>query len=126
MSKNQRPRVEIRYSQAFKMAIVREIEQDGLSRFEVSSKYGIKGSSTVTQWLGKYGSGKLGRMIRVERPDEKNELHTLRERMKRLESLLADATLDLAIEKAYLKLACDRAGIQDVEEFKKKQALLRV
>jgi hypothetical protein len=30
--------------------------------------------------------------------------------------------LDLAIERAYTKIACERAGIEDVGEFKKKAA----
>jgi hypothetical protein len=40
--------------------------------------------------------------------------------VRRLESALADANIDLALEKAYTKMACERAGIEDVEEFKKK------
>jgi hypothetical protein len=34
---------------------------------------------------------------------------------------LADAHVDLALERAYTKLACERAGLE-VEEFKKKAA----
>jgi hypothetical protein len=30
--------------------------------------------------------------------------------------------LDLKLDKAYLKIACRRAGIEDVEDFKKKHA----
>jgi len=56
----------------------------------------------------------------VETPQEINELKRLRERVRRLESALADANIDLALEKAYTKMACERAGIEDVEEFKKK------
>lgn len=126
MRKKQNRRPEIRYSQAFKMAIVREIEHEGILRSEVMAKYGIKGETTVKRWLGQFGSGKIGRMIRVECPEEVNELKKLRDRIKRLETALADASLDLAMEKAYLKIACERAGIRDLEEFKKKQALLRV
>ena len=102
------------------MAIVRELEQDGLLRSEVMAKYGIKGNTTLNRWLGQFGCGKIGRVIRVERPEDINELKKLRDRIKRLETALADASLDLAIEKSYLKIACRRAGISDVEEFKKK------
>ena len=87
---------------------------------EVSLKYGIRGAATIKRWLGKYGTQKIGRIIRVETPKEINELKRLRERIQRLESALADANLDLAIEKAYVKIACRRAGITDVEDFKKK------
>jgi transposase len=112
--------VSIRYSQAFKMAIVREVEQEGKLRSEVMAKYGIKGKTTVSRWLGELGSGKIGRIIRVERPEEVNETKRLRDRVKRLETALADASMDLAMEKGYLRIACERAGIVDVEEFKKK------
>jgi hypothetical protein len=37
-----------------------------------------------------------------------------------LESALADANIDAALERAYTRLACRRAGIADVAEFKKK------
>ena len=37
-----------------------------------------------------------------------------------LERALADANIDLVLERAYTKIACERAGIKDVEGFKKK------
>jgi hypothetical protein len=61
-------------------------------------------------------------MIRVQKPEEVNELKRLKERVKRLEAALADTNLDLALERQYTRLACERAGIQDVAEFKKKAA----
>jgi hypothetical protein len=58
----------------------------------------------------------------VEKPEEINELKRLKERVRRLEAALADTNLDLALERQYTRLACERAGIQDVAEFKKKAA----
>jgi transposase-like protein len=126
MRKKQNRKVVIRYSQAFKIAIVREVEQEGMLRSEVTAKYGIKGTATLNRWLGQFGSGKTGRIIRVERPEEVNQVGKQRDRIKRLERALADASIDLAMEKGYLKIACELAGIEDVEEFKKKQARVRV
>ncbi len=40
--------------------------------------------------------------------------------MRRLEGALADANIDAALERAYTRIACRRAGIADVAEFKKK------
>ena len=57
----------------------------------------------------------------MEKPEEINERKQLKERVRRLESALADANIDLALERAYTKLACERAGLE-VEEFKKKAA----
>lgn len=112
----------IRYSEAFKMEIVRELEEGGASFEQVRRKYGIGGSATVQRWVGRYGNGTRGKIIRVEKPEEINELKQLRERTRRLERALADANLDLALERQYTRLACDRAGIKDVAEFKKKAA----
>jgi hypothetical protein len=55
----------------------------------------------------------------VEKPEEINELKRLRARVRQLESALADANIDAALERSFLELACERAGLK-VEEFKKK------
>jgi transposase len=110
----------IRYSEAFKMGLVREIEQRDLPLEEVRRRFGIKGNTTVLKWVRKYGNGSRGMRIRVEKPDEISELQRLRERVRRLESALADTNIDLALERQYTRLACERAGIEDVGEFKKK------
>ena len=111
----------IRYSEAFKMALVREVEEQDLPFEEVRRKYNILGSCTVQKWVRKYGNGTRGKIIRVEKPEEISELRRLRERVRRLESALADANIDVALERAYTELACERAGV-DVAEFKKKAA----
>jgi transposase-like protein len=111
----------IRYSEAFKMAVVRELEEQDLAFEHIRRKYGILGSYTVQDWVHKYGNGSRGKRIRVEKPEEINELKRLKERVRRLESALADANIDLALERAYTELACERSGLK-VEEFKKKAA----
>jgi len=110
----------IRYSESFKMEIVREMETQGLNAHQVRRKYGIVGGGTVEHWARKYGNGLMGKVIRVERPKDVDERGKLKERVKRLESLLADTNLELALERQYTRVACERAGIEDVEEFKKK------
>jgi transposase len=110
----------IRYSEAFKMQVVREIESQEISGSQMQKKYGIGGSDTVAKWVRKYGNGLLGKVIRVETPNEINELKRLKERVKRLEALLADTNLELALERQYTRMACARAGIEDIVEFKKK------
>jgi len=103
------------------MAAVRELEEQDLPFENIRRKYGIKGSATVQKWARKYGNGSRGKMIRVERPEEINELKRLKERVRRLETALADANIEIALERAFTKLACERAGV-DAEEFKKKAA----
>lgn len=111
----------IRYSEAFKMEVVRELETELAPAEQVRRKYGI-GVGTIQEWLGKYGNGTRGRIIRVETPKEIDELKQLKERVRRLETALADANVDLVLERSYTRLACQRAGITDVAEFKKKSA----
>ena len=117
--KRRRP-VVIRYSEAFKIQVVREVEGSDLPVRHFERKYDIRGAGTVAQWVRRYGNGTCGKKILVQKPEEINELERLRDRVKRLERALVDANLDLALEKAYTELACERAGIKDVGEFKKK------
>lgn len=105
---------------AFKLEAVRVLEASECSFDEVRRKYGIKGSATLQNWVRKYGNGTRGKVIRVEKPEEVNELARMKKRVRQLESLLADASVDLALERAFLRIACERAGIKDVEKFKKK------
>jgi transposase-like protein len=110
----------IRYSEAFKMSVVREVEEGDLPFEVVRRKYGIGGRVTVLKWVRKYGNGSRGKRIRVERPEEIDELKRLRQRVRLLERSLADSNIELALERQYTRLACQRAGIEDVAGFKKK------
>lgn len=110
----------IRYSEAFKMAVVRELEEQDLPFEHVRRKYGILGNYTVQKWVHQYGNGTRGKRIRVEKPEEINEKEQLKRRVRALEQALADANIELALERQYTRLACERAGIDDVLEFKKK------
>jgi transposase-like protein len=111
----------IRYSQAFKIQAVREVESGKSCAFAVQRKYDIKGATTVMRWVRQLGSGKYGKVIRVEKPEEINETARLRTQLRQAKEALADAHMELALEKAYLAVACERMD-QSVEDFKKKQA----
>jgi transposase-like protein len=109
----------IRYSHGFKMQAVREVENGEGSAWTVTGKYNIKGTNTVMRWVRQFGSGKYGKVIRVEKPDEINEAARLRTQLRRAKEALADAHMELALEKAFLVVACERLD-QTVEGFKKK------
>lgn len=115
-------RAAVRYSEAFKLEVVREVERGVVPFEQVRRKYGILGVATVQRWVRRYGNGSRGKVMRVEKPEEIDELKRLRERVRRLEGVVADTNLDLALERQYTRLACERAGIQDVAEFKRKAA----
>ena len=111
----------IRYSEAFKMAVVRELEEQDLPFEQVRRKYGILGCFTVQAWVRKYGNGSRGKRIVVQKPEEINEVARLRAELRRVKEALADAHVDLALERAFTEVACKRIGM-DPEEFKKKAA----
>jgi transposase-like protein len=119
--------VQIRYSEAFKLQVVSELESGKhVSCFAASDAYGIKGTTTVQRWVRQYGRGHLlGKVVRVETVDEVSELKALRKRVRELESALSDAHLGKRFDDAYLQIACRAAGIEDVEDFKKKHATKR-
>jgi transposase-like protein len=107
----------IQYSEAFKLTVVREVEDHGETFEAVRRKYGIRGSSTLQKWVRRYGRGIRGKIIRVHTPKEIDELQSLRQEVKRLKLALADAHMDIALEQGYVRIACRKAGIADVEEF---------
>jgi transposase-like protein len=109
----------IRYSHAFKMQAVKEVEAGKNCAWAVQRKYGISGGDTVLRWVRQFGSGKYGKVIRVERPDEISEVARLRSQLRRAKEALADAHMELALEKAFLEVACEQLD-QTVEGFKKK------
>ena len=111
----------IRYSNAFKRQIVREVERGESCAYRVQRKYNIKGGATVMRWVRQLGSGQYGKVIRVEQADEINEAARLRSQLGRAKEALADAHMELVLEKAFLGVACEQMG-QTVEGFKKKHA----
>lgn len=111
----------VRYSEAFKLKVINELES---GKFSTSSEarelYGIKGGSTIQYWLNKYGKNHLlSKVVKVQTADEKSEIKKLKARNRDLEKALADAHLDLIIEKEYFQMLCETSNI-DSGEFKKK------
>ncbi len=118
----------MRYSESFKLQVVRELEQGRYQSVTAAGRaYGVKGRETIASWVRRFGKDQLLRkVIRVMKADEESELKALRKRVRELERALADAHLDLKLGEAYLELACEAAGVEDVEEFKKKHAMARL
>ena len=115
-------KVMIRYSEAFKLQVVRELETGRFkSTWEAGRAYGVNGATTLANWVRRYGKNHLlGKVVWVMKADEQAEVKTLRQRVRALEQALADAHLDLKLEAAYVQLACEAAGVTDVADFKKK------
>ena len=109
----------IRYSKSFKMQLVREVETGKFNAWAVQRKYDIKGANTVMRWVRQFGSGKYGKLIRVEKANEVNEAVRVRGELRRVKEALADTHVALALEQAFLAVACEELD-QSLEAFKKK------
>ena len=110
----------IRYSEAFKQQIILEFETGHLTASELRRKYGINGGSTIRNWIKKYGRfGLLPKIIRVEKPNEKDQILALKAEIKRLKQVLADEVLDRKIAESTLEVICEDHGL-NIEQVKKK------
>jgi transposase len=111
-----------RYSEAFKLTVVSELESGKLSNIgEAMRRYGITGKTTVQQWLRKYGKTQyLPRVIRVETPDERDRLRELQRENDRLKKTLAETHMKAVLYESWFEIACREFGVADVEGFKKK------
>ena len=115
-----------RYSEAFKQQVIMEIESGRYaSANEASEAYGIKGHTTVANWLRQSGRGALlQKVVRVEKPGERREIKRLQERVRKLEAALADAHMDKALTKSFFEMLCEEQEIEP-EAFKKKSVGMR-
>jgi len=118
-----RERLVRRYSTCFKRRVISELES---GRFEsilaARQHYGIGGSGTVRKWLKRYGKNHLqAKVVRVETPDEANQIRELKAKIQELERALGRTQAEKILEEQYLKFACRELG-RDVETFKKNAA----
>ena len=110
----------VRYSESFKLQVVKEYEESYLTRKELSLKYGIKGGSTISNWIKKYGSESTqNRIIRVEKPNEKDRIKELEKEVERLKKALAHQTLVAVTKESMAEVIAEDFGV-DLEEVKKK------
>jgi transposase-like protein len=114
----------LHYSEAFKRQVVNELERGKFSSISAASRaYGIRGGSTISQWIRKYGrEDLLPKKVKIQTLKERDELKEARKRIRELEAALADAHIDSSLGDSYLKIACERLGV-DVSDFKKKNAI---
>ena len=114
-------RIIVRYSMSFKQQVVRELESGRFSSIgEANEHYGITGTTTVRNWLLKYGRNHLcPKVVRVEKPDEKDQILQLKKQIKQLKEALGQTQAENVINQEFLKIACEQLG-QDLDSFKKK------
>lgn len=112
-------RVNRRYSEAFKLAILREISEGRKTVTACQRHYGCS-SAAIYKWMKKYNRLDLYKTtIRIEMPDEKQKLKELQSRIAALEKALADTHLECLKAQAERDLALDELG-KPRETFLKK------
>ena len=116
-----RQRTVMRYSMGFKQQVIEQLEAGRFSCIdEAKEHFGIRGDYTVQRWLQKYGRNHLcAKVVRVEKPDEKNRIRELKKQVRQLKEALGQTQAEKIIGEEFLKIACEQLG-QDVEKFKKK------
>lgn len=94
-----------RYSIGFKRQVVEEYEA-GASATELRRKYGIGGGSTISSWVTQYGreGSRYKRMV-IQKPEEQNRVKALEERVRMLESALAQVQLERHILESVVAVA---------------------
>lgn len=114
-------RVVIRYSAAFKQQVVSDLESGRFGSLQSAQEhYGIGGLGTVQNWLRKYGKNHLcTRVVKVEKPDEKDQVRQLKKKIRELEQALGRTQAENVLNQSFLEIACQGLG-EDVEAFKKK------
>jgi len=110
-----------RYSHAFKLQAVRDIESPDVRAAVVVRKYSHIDQGTLMRWIRQFGSVNPSRPVVAQAKPERTRLARLRSELRLARGALADAHLELALEKAYLAEACDQLD-QTVAAFKKKPA----
>lgn len=112
--------VSIRYSEAFKNQVIKEVEEGYCSFQEARKKYGIKGVATVQYWMKRMGKlDALPKIIRVEKPDEKSRVKELERQIRELKNALAETQVRCVIAENQFDIVCEDQGLNP-EEVKKK------
>jgi len=100
-----------RYSEAFKLQAVSEYES-GLSVRSLQHKYGITGNGTIERWVRKYGhAGFRHELVVIQRSEERQRERRLENRIKDLESALAQLTLEKIVLASSLEEAENLLGM---------------
>jgi transposase-like protein len=108
-----------RYSEAFKVQVIQEVESGMGTVQDLRRKYGLS-VNTIQYWIKRMGKlDLLPKIIRVEKPDEKDQIKELQRQVRELKNALADTQVRYLIAESQLEIVCEQQGL-DAEEVKKK------
>ena len=111
----------IRYSTAFKLKVVNEIESGQYTIAQAARVYDIKGADTIQAWIRKLGKNHLlNQVVRVQMKDEKDKIKELKNQIKALERALAQAQVDNICWKSLVEVIDEKYGIDSKKNFGSK------
>jgi transposase-like protein len=111
----------IRYSSAFKLKVVTEIESGKFTIGEARRIYDIGGPTTIQRWIKKYGKHHLlNKIIRIEMKDEKDKVKALQNQIKALERALSQSQVDNLCWRSLIEVIDEKYGINAKKNFGSK------
>jgi len=100
-----------RYSEAFRIQVVREYEQAGMSLTKLHQRYGVS-IHTLKKWIAKYSTqGLRYNLMTIQTPEERDRVKELEAENARLKLLVADLTLEKAILESTVAVIEETYGI---------------
>ena len=86
-----------RYSEAFRIQVVREYEQDGYSLNALHQRYGVN-RTTLKKWIKKYSTqGLRHELMIIQTPAERDKVKRLEAENAQLKAMIADLMLEKAV-----------------------------
>ncbi len=104
------------YTEAFKVQIVREVEDRKITQVEANRRYGILGHSTILKWCRKYGrlgytrNRGTGKMVMEEKDIEllqlRNEVRELKQELEtaRIKNVVLETLVDVAERELHIPI----------------------
>lgn len=109
------------YSEAFKQKVIRDISEGRKTKKEASRYYGCS-EAAIFNWIKKMNRLDLyNPKIRVQMPQENEELRELKQKNKELKEALVQIQLKHLKSEADLEVALEELGYSSKEDFEKKQ-----
>jgi transposase len=105
-----------KYSQAFKVQVVREYERGYHTKDDLMNKYKISGHSTVLQWCRKYGKLYYSKTTVPGRPMKDPQ----KQRIKELEHELKESREKLLVYEKLIEITRRETGIDIIKNIDTK------
>lgn len=102
-----------RYSEAFKLQVLSEIETNHLTPADAVRKYGISAAG-LNHWMKRHRKSLLRKVVRIEMPEEQNPndiIKELKAEKQKLESALAQSQLKVMALESLIEVAEDHYRI---------------